>query len=116
MAERLYYVVDLRREFGGRYVTFWRPNNANYAYPLAWSGKYSLSELRPGYHDVKNGKAFIRFAVPCEVVEKMSCLSSPGDIDGGVYRIVVNDANNRRKLRAKRFDFAKALSTLTPDR
>lgn len=100
-----FFVVDLRREFGGKYITFWRPRNSNYAYPLEWSGRYLLGELRPGYHQLKEGGRFIRFAVPCGVVEGMVCTSIIGEIDGGVYSVVENTDRNRRLLRKNRFDF-----------
>jgi hypothetical protein len=99
-----FFVCDLRPEFAGQpYVTFWRPENANYAWPLEWSGRYRLDELQPGYHEVRRGRTVDRFPVPCEVVEQLAKRSKPGQIDGGVWAVVPNTLRNRRILRAKRF-------------
>jgi hypothetical protein len=35
------------------WITFWRPENKGYAWPLEWSGKYTASEIDgdPGYYN-----------------------------------------------------------------
>lgn len=107
-----FYVCDLRPEFRGQpYVTFWRPHNANYAWPLEWSGEYTTDQLQPGYHEVKEGRSFIRFAVPCHVVRLLTKKSAHGRIDGGVYDVVPNSPGARAVLRANRFPLRAVRAT-----
>ena len=109
MAEQLYYVVDLRPEWRNQqYITLWRPQNSNYAWPLAWAGKYRIDELKPGYHQVRRGRIYERFAVACEVVDSLGGFSDPGDIDGGQMMVVWNTKHNRRTLQSKRFNFERS--------
>lgn len=103
--EQQYFVVDIRPEFSRqKYITFWRPNNANYAWPLSWAGRYDKSTVDAEgdyYYTVDGGKALARFPVPCEVVEAMG-LTDPDDrdIDGNAGPVLRNTAAVRRKLRA----------------
>lgn len=98
-----FYVADVRPEWRSNpYITFWRPKNCGYAYPLVWSGRYKQEELKPGYHDRKEGRVFIRFAVPCSIVEAIGVAPGPGMIDGNAGPVVLNTAQNRRALRTKR--------------
>lgn len=40
-----FFIVDLRPEWRGNpYVTLWRPDDAGYAYPLPWAGRYSKAQ------------------------------------------------------------------------
>lgn len=97
-----YLICDLRKDWNWRpYVTFWRPNNSNYAYPLSWSGDYSKETVDEGanYYTEKDGRSFIRFAVPREVAEKIAENPRPGDIDGDTGPVVRNTDENRRILR-----------------
>jgi len=62
-----YYVADMRASWLRlRYVTFWRPDNKGYAYPLAWAGKYDRKTIINGgdYYTVRCGRELVRFAVP----------------------------------------------------
>ena len=74
----LFYIVDVRPDWvGNPYVTVWRPENAGYAYPLSWAGKYTQEVIdgEPSYyHKVRYGtkRALDRFPVPCEVVEALA--------------------------------------------
>ena len=98
-----FLICDLRTEWKWRpYITFWRPNNANYAYPLVWAGDYTESQVIEGgsYYTTVEGVALIRFAVEREVAEAMSTAPHPGHIDGDTGPVVLNNAENRRKLRA----------------
>lgn len=102
MAEEPFVICDLRKEWSWRpYVTFWRPNNANYAYPLSWSGDYSKETVdkNAGYYTEKDGRSYLRFAVPRAVAEALSEPPRPGDIDGDVGPVVLNNEANRRALR-----------------
>ena len=104
-AAELYYIVDLRDEWRRqKYITFWRPNNSNYAWPLSWAGKYEKSvvdEHGSYYCDTNGRKSLQRFPVLCAVVDAMA-LTDPdkGDIDGNAGPVLRNSEKVRRKLRA----------------
>jgi len=98
-----YYIVDVRKEWRHQpYITFWRPNNCNYAYPLAWAGRYTKAtvDAQPWYYCNTNGSAWLkRFPVPCEIVERYGVDPRPGIIDGNVGPVLPNTQKMRRKLR-----------------
>lgn len=104
-----YYIVDVRAEWKRRpYITLWRPNNANYAYPLPWAGRYSKPTVDEGgeyYAKRRYGspRAWDRFPVPCDVVERLAeAWPAPGIIDGNTGPVLLNNAATRRALlRAK---------------
>jgi hypothetical protein len=107
MAEDLYYVCDLRPEWRKKpCVTFWRPLSAGYAYPLPWSGKYTLAELavEPAYFWKRPyGKpkgAYLRFPVPCSTVDALGAVPTPKLVDGDVGPIVWQTPQIVRALRA----------------
>lgn len=100
-----YFIVDLRTEFARKpYITFWRPENGGYAYPLAWAGRYGKAEVIDGgdYYTKREGRSHIRFAVPCAIVEQLAVAPAPGMIDGDAGPVVVNDAGKRKALRKAR--------------
>jgi hypothetical protein len=101
-----FYVCDMRPSWANNWaVTFWRPKNCGYAYPLPWSGKYSRDEAikeRDYYRTFEDGK-LIRFPVPCEVVDAMAVDPPKGKIDGDAGPVVMNTARNRTKLRKAAF-------------
>lgn len=102
MADDLFYIVDLRPKWRGLWaVTFWRPDNAGYAYPLSWAGKYTRQQVIAGgdYYTTRSGRFLIRFAVPCQVAEAMAVAPPPGQIDGDAGPIVFNTSENRANLR-----------------
>lgn len=106
MAEPLYYICDLRPEWRGKpCVTFWRPANAGYAFPLPWSGKYTLAEVvaDPGYYwERPYGKpkgAYIRFPIACDEVDKFGAAPTPHLIDGDVGPVVWKTTRIVRALR-----------------
>lgn len=102
-----FLICDLRAEWSWRpYVTFWRPNNANYAYPLSWAGDYTESQVIEGgryYTTKEGGRSLIRFAVERRIAEAMATAPQRGHIDGDTGPVVLNTADNRRKLRAAAF-------------
>lgn len=107
MAEGLYYICDLRPEWRGKpCITFWRPANAGYAFPLPWSGKYTLAEVlaKPGYYwERPYGKpraAYIRFPIACEEVDKFGSAPTPRLIDGDVGPVVWKTTRIVKALRA----------------
>lgn len=103
--QQQFFIVDLRLEFSRqKYITFWRPNNANYAWPLSWAGRYDKSTVDAEgsyYCSRAGGEILARFPVPCEVIEAMN-LTDPDDrdIDGSAGPVLRNTAAIRRKLRA----------------
>lgn len=100
---KLFYVADFRPEWSKNpCVTFWRPESAGYAYPLPWSGRYTRDEVIPGYHDKREGRRLIRFAVPCAVVDALGAMPPAGLIDDNSGPVVLNTADNRRALRNAR--------------
>lgn len=105
MAEE-YYIADMRREFRGNpYVTFWRPKNNGYAYPLSWAGKYTEGTVAEGgsYYTTRDGRTLARCAVPVSMADKIATDPGPGMIDGNAGPVVVNNVENRRKLRRAAF-------------
>lgn len=114
--EQQYFIVDVRPEFRRqKYITFWRPNNANYAWPLTWAGRYDKATVDArGYYycNTNGGRTLVRFPVPCEAVEAMA-LTEPdkGDIDGNTGPVLRNSQKVRRKLRAAAYIPPKAVTT-----
>ncbi len=102
MAEDLFYIADLRPKWRGKWaVTFWRPDNAGYAYPLSWAGKYTRQQVLSGgdYYTTKSGRHLIRFAVPCHAAEALAVAPPPGQIDNDAGPVVFNTPDNRATLR-----------------
>lgn len=97
-----FLICDLRPEWNWRpYVSFWRPKNANYAYPLVWAGDYTEDEVMAAgryYTTVEDGK-LIRFPILRSVVEPMAIAPDRGHIDGDTGPVIRNDARTRAKLR-----------------
>lgn len=102
MAEALFYIVDMRPEWRGKWaVTFWRPKDAGYAYPLSWAGKYTRQTVEDGgtYYTTRSGRHLIRFAVPCHVADALAVAPPPRQIDSDAGPVVFNSPENRAKLR-----------------
>lgn len=97
-----FVICDLRAEWRRNpYVTFWRPDNAGYAYPLGWAGDYSEEAVTQGgryYTAFENGE-LIRFAAPRSAVEAFAIPPNPKEIDGDAGPVVPNTAAFRKKLR-----------------
>jgi hypothetical protein len=106
MGDPKFYIVDLRPEWAGRpCISFWRPDNCGYAYPLAWSGRYDEATIVEGgaYYTKQDGSRWVRFAAPCEVVERLAVPTPPRIVDGNVGPVVMNTGKNRSALRRARF-------------
>ena len=108
-----YVIVDLRREWARqRFLTFWRPNFAGYAYPLSWAGDYTRATviekdeyLTRRRYSVATGKytgKWERFAVLRSVAEAIAIAPPLGQIDGNAGPVVVNNKQNRDYLIANR--------------
>lgn len=104
-------ICDLRKEWNGRpYVTFWRPNDANYAYPLVWAGDYTEQQALEGgsYYTTFEDGILVRFPISRSVVEALAVQPKPGIIDGDTGPVVRNTRTMRNKLRS--LAFAPAVS------
>lgn len=89
MTSQLYYVVSLkwtRRD--DAYISFWRPANAGYAYPLSWAGKYE--EARVSEHPEYYHNGFDTIAVPCSIVDALAIQPKQGMIDNDAGPVVPN--------------------------
>lgn len=85
-----FYVVNLSHSNKEhRYVTFWRPNDAGYAYPLSWAGRYERARVLEHLDYYNSGD---NIAVPCEIVEQLAVAPAPGMIDGDAGPVVPSNA------------------------
>ena len=85
-----FYVVNLSHtNKEHRYITFWRPDDKGYAWPLPWAGRYDRARILASL-DYYNGGENI--AVPCEIVEQLAVPPAPGLIDGDVGPVVPSNA------------------------
>lgn len=104
-------ICDLRPEWRGKpYITFWRPDDCGYAFPLSWAGSYAAAAVDAGgaYYRKQEGRSLIRFAVPRVAAERLSQQPAPGVIDGDAGPVVSNTALNRKALRAAAYSAATA--------
>lgn len=105
--EEKYYIVDMRENWkNDRYLSFWRPDNRGYAYPLAWAGQFTASQIRAQYeyYNQRKGTAgpWMRFPIACATVEAGAIMPMRGQIDGNVGPVVPNTPAMRAALRAAR--------------
>lgn len=110
MADDLFYIADLRPEWRGKWaVTFWRPDDAGYAYPLSWAGKYTRQQVEDGgrYYTKKSGRHLVRFAVPLHIAKSMAVAPPPRQIEGDAGPVVFNTPENREKLRRAAYTLFK---------
>lgn len=102
-----FFIADLRPNWRrDPYVTFWRPNNAGYAYPLPWAGRYTLEQIeaQPGYYAKAEGGRYLRFPVPCVEVDGLATDKPAAHvIDGDLGPVVPNTEAIRRALRKARY-------------
>ena len=103
-----FFIIDVRESFERNpYITLWRPNNANYAYPLAWAGRYTRRQIEevPGYYYKRrhgHKQKLDRYPVPCSIVEKYGIDPAKGLIDGDTGPVIPNTAEVRKALRRAR--------------
>lgn len=102
-----YVIVDVRSSFSGNpYITFWRPNDAGYAYPLSWAGDYTAEQLAENadyYMEHGSGGSMIRFPVLRSIAEKFGIKPAPGMVDGDAGPVVRNIKKNRATLELLRW-------------
>ena len=95
-SEREYFIVNLshlHREHS--YVTVWRPDNAGYAWPLSWAGRYPESQVRASLAYYNSGS---NVAVPCEVLEALAVAPGPGMVDNDAGPVVPSNALNWKRI------------------
>lgn len=106
--EQLFYIVELRPEWTGNpCIALWRPDEAGCAFPLVWAGKYTREQIVEGgerYTTKAGGKYYQRFAVPCEIIERMAAPLSSRVVDSweeGPH--LLNTGRTRVALRNARY-------------
>lgn len=75
------------------YITFWRPNDAGYAWPLEWSGRYPAEQIRAASDYYNDGVD--TYAVPVSLVMGFA---KEAVIDGQRVRAVKNNKQTFRQL------------------
>lgn len=84
-----FYIVSVqhtrRRD---RYITFWRPNDRGYAYPLSWAGKYGRDTILGNLDYYHQGTDTL--AVDAGAIEKIAVDPKPDTIDGNAGPVVLN--------------------------
>jgi hypothetical protein len=75
-----------------RYIVFWRPENAGYAFPLSWSGRYSEELVLSNFSYYNGGDSSI--AIRCDVVERLAVPPAPRMIDNDAGPVVLNNHEN----------------------
>ncbi|MFC3180469.1 hypothetical protein [Cypionkella sinensis] len=96
-----YLICDIRSEFKKNpFITFWRPDDAGYCYPLTWAGNYAPQSIEANwnYYNAHDEGRSIRFAVLRSVAEKLAVTTPPRMISGDAGPVVLNKHALRRKL------------------
>lgn len=92
-----FYIASVKHTHKAHdYITFWRPEDKGYAWPLSWSGKYNEEQVAEGRAWYHNGEDSI--AVPVQVVEKLGVPPKPGMVDNDVGPVVLNTRDNWNTL------------------
>jgi hypothetical protein len=92
MADPLYYVVSVKHTQREQpYITVWRPENAGYAWPLSWAGRYPQSEIAASLDYYHGGDSV---AIPCRLLDDMAVPTPPGTVDNDAGPVVLNSKAN----------------------
>ncbi|MGE8495418.1 hypothetical protein [Comamonas sp.] len=87
------YIVSTKyTKRNSRYITFWRPDNAGYAWPLCWAGRYDSESVKAEQDYYNNGDDTV--AVLCSAVDALGIAPHPGDVDGDKGPVVINSKGN----------------------
>lgn len=95
-----FFIASPKHTLGMRhhkYITFWRPDDRGYAWPLSWSGRYSADAVNDPKRYYSDGVDTL--AVPCAVVESIAVAPKKGDIDNDAGPVVMNTKENWAYLR-----------------
>jgi hypothetical protein len=97
MSETLFYIVSLKHtKRTDPFVTLWREDCAGYAWPLPWAGAYTAADIQ--VHVISDDS---NIAVPKRLVEELSSVSRPGQIESeDIYPVIRNTARNIAILKA----------------
>ena len=79
-----------------QYVTFWRPEDQGYAWPLSWSGRYTEEQVLDSLEYYNDGWHTI--AIPVDVVQRLAVPPFKGTIDGDAGPVVMNTLENWKVL------------------
>lgn len=94
-------VLSLKHtERGHRWITLWRPNRANYAWPLEWAGQYSSVDVVQ--HRLNDGYSGV--ACRWDHIERLSVAA---EVDGQAVRCLPNTREVWTCLLASGVIFAK---------
>jgi hypothetical protein len=92
-----FYVISLKHsQKRHRYITFWRHDDKGYAWPLSWAGRYGREHVMGQIDYYNNGCDSI--SVPVDIIDAMTVAPNKGDIDGDAGPVVLNTAENWRKI------------------
>jgi hypothetical protein len=113
MSEDFYIVSVCHTPRRDPYITFWRPDNRGYAYPLSWAGKYPR-EIVAGhlgyYNDGHNN-----IAVRCDAIDPLAVAPEKGVIDNDAGPVVPNSLANWKTLLAAVIEKPAARPKPTPN-
>jgi len=101
MSDEFYVVSVSHTQREQPYITVWRPENAGYAWPLSWAGKYTEAQIDELPHYYHNGAE--SFAVPCMLMDNLAVPPTPGTVDNDAGPVVLNTKLNWKCL----IEFAK---------
>lgn len=96
MSDALYIVSVCHTQRRHKYITFWRPDDRGYCWPLSWAGKYSAENVaaNPSYY--MSGCSAI--AVTASVADSLAVHPAKGMIDNDAGPVVLNNRANWQKL------------------
>lgn len=95
---REYYIASsYHTQSHQHYITFWRPENAGYCWPLSWAGKYTAEQVRDQFTYYNSERSL---AVPVDVVERFGLPPAPRHVDGDAGPVVPNNPAIWQALKA----------------